>query len=456
MGFRFSRRVKLFPGVRLNLGLGGLSMLAGMPGLFTLSSRGARMTFGLPGSGLTYSTGALGAATSRRGPGRASGGLIEDLIRTSTSASPSSAQALVDRTAAARRHGVTFWRNMSAVPGPEDYAAALEVRPFVEAPIRLPTHFRQAEYDLCAQCRREVGSRPVGRVTAAIVAATLLLALIGVVVLTVPTTLLAAFASSTPLTTAVTTAAALLTFTVTMAVAGALVVSILAFLFVTVAAGVADAQDARALFQTRWVERAKAQREADRAAWTEAEHARVERARILLAGDPDTVDDLLTESLGDLDFPFATECDVIMTERTTAALLLDVPPISDVVDATDARVKRDGALRLVKRTKYEQHTEYQVMMAGCALLLAREAIVAAPTVEQVIVCLRTTRRIRGSGELAHHYLFEFTLTRAQLTDMDPATVAPMPMLLGTRGRIDLRGDGEVMAPIDPPSWVEAA
>ncbi|MBX7117101.1 MAG: DUF4236 domain-containing protein, partial [Myxococcaceae bacterium] len=58
MGFRFRRSVKLFPGVRVNVGLRRSSLSIGGRGArVNLSSRGARSTFGVPGTGMSWSSG---------------------------------------------------------------------------------------------------------------------------------------------------------------------------------------------------------------------------------------------------------------------------------------------------------------------------------------------------------------------------------------------------------------
>lgn len=57
MGFRFSRRIKLMPGVRLNVGLRGVSLSAGPRGAsVTVGKSGVFGNVGLPGSGLSYRT----------------------------------------------------------------------------------------------------------------------------------------------------------------------------------------------------------------------------------------------------------------------------------------------------------------------------------------------------------------------------------------------------------------
>jgi hypothetical protein len=55
MGFRFYRRIRLLPGVRLNVSKSGVSTSIGGRGAWlTFGKRGTRATVGLPGTGLSY------------------------------------------------------------------------------------------------------------------------------------------------------------------------------------------------------------------------------------------------------------------------------------------------------------------------------------------------------------------------------------------------------------------
>jgi uncharacterized protein DUF4236 len=56
MGFRFQKRFRILPGVRINLSKSGLSTSLGGKGM-TVNLRGdkVRTTVGIPGTGLSYS-----------------------------------------------------------------------------------------------------------------------------------------------------------------------------------------------------------------------------------------------------------------------------------------------------------------------------------------------------------------------------------------------------------------
>lgn len=82
MGFRFWRRVRIVPGVTLNLSKSGGSVSFGPRGSkLTVGPRGRRATVGIPGTGLFYTT-TLGSGRKGRGTGTAAVG--------SAPASPSS------------------------------------------------------------------------------------------------------------------------------------------------------------------------------------------------------------------------------------------------------------------------------------------------------------------------------------------------------------------------------
>lgn len=59
MGFRFNRRIKILPGIRLNLSRSGVSTSICGRGAWLTFRPGhkARATVGLPGTGISYTTG---------------------------------------------------------------------------------------------------------------------------------------------------------------------------------------------------------------------------------------------------------------------------------------------------------------------------------------------------------------------------------------------------------------
>lgn len=57
MGFKFRKRIKIAPGIHINIGKTGVSASVGKRGAtVNLSENGAKATLGVPGTGLSYST----------------------------------------------------------------------------------------------------------------------------------------------------------------------------------------------------------------------------------------------------------------------------------------------------------------------------------------------------------------------------------------------------------------
>ena len=69
MGFRIRRRVKILPGVTLNVSNSGVSTSIGTPGAtINVGRRGARGTVGIPGTGISYSEQLSGPTEARGAP----------------------------------------------------------------------------------------------------------------------------------------------------------------------------------------------------------------------------------------------------------------------------------------------------------------------------------------------------------------------------------------------------
>lgn len=70
MSFRFQRRIKILPGVRLNISKGGVSTSVGVRGArATLGRGGRRVTVGLPGTGISHTTVAKAPPRFANAPG---------------------------------------------------------------------------------------------------------------------------------------------------------------------------------------------------------------------------------------------------------------------------------------------------------------------------------------------------------------------------------------------------
>lgn len=66
MGYRFRKRVKIAPGVHLNISKSGISFNLGVPGANVTLGKRSRLNVGLPGTGLSYQHGFSKSSTKRK------------------------------------------------------------------------------------------------------------------------------------------------------------------------------------------------------------------------------------------------------------------------------------------------------------------------------------------------------------------------------------------------------
>lgn len=482
MGFRFRRSIKLIPGLRLNLGLRGASLSAGVPGaMINFSRRGARSTFGIPGTGFSWSPSSRSGSLPPRyrqpvQPGESrpinSVAELEEAIRdprakvvyrgSGRRLSPQQleaayrklaneerkeqAQAEVDKMAADLAEQLNCWREMPNLPSMEDYRAALKVQPFVYAPKPpVAPNLANARADLDIQTRLEVdGATPPVATTAPILLATggvmggLLLALLGGATGTV--------AASEGVPAAGYASAGLILLSVALGGVAVVAAAGLHWLRRSRRTAAVDTEAARQS-EAAWPERERAlldghaaavaafqrDRGAAEAEWLEAERARIVWASRLMAGDVEAIEGSVTDSLQDLDFPFETQAAFGVENAQDGYLHLDLPEIEDVVPTTRQRVLGDGRLKDVKRDESERNAEYGELVCGVGLMMAAASFAAAPTLSVVQIAAYTQREQKGKakGQIDDDYVYVASIPRTLFDGFDAKSVKATSLLMRT-------------------------
>lgn len=505
MGFRFRRSFKLIPGLRLNLGLGGASLSAGVPGaMLNFSRRGARTTFGIPGTGFSWSQStSSGRLPARyrpplrpgetqpinnvaeleeairdprakvvyRGSGRRlSPQQIEALYRRlANEERKEQAQAEVDKMEADLAEQLACWRDMPTVPSPDDYRAALKQQPFkFEKAAPTPPNLVAVRADLEDALRATVEAEtplpsalPVVGVGAG--------GLIGAAVL-----LLIGGASGTVAASADSAAAG-------VASAGSVLAAGAVALVALVAAGVlhgvrrsrrvaAVNEETLRRADAAWPgqkaevnaahaeaiavhERERARAEAE---WLESERVRIAWAARLVGGDAEAVEEAVSDSLQDLDFPFETEAEFGIETAQEGYLHLDLPEIEDVVPTTRHRLLADGRLKEVKRDEAERNEEYTELVCGVGLMMASAAFAAAPTLAVIHIAAYTQREQKGraKGHVDDDYVYVASIARQMFSGFDAKAAkaaASMRRLAKMEQQANLRL--KKLAAKEIPAWV---
>jgi len=443
MGFRFRRSVKLFPGVRMNVGLRGASLSVGGRGAtMNLSRRGVRNTFGIPGTGISWTstTATAGSRSASRSRPRAMSPRQAEAAqrRAIQETQRAAATAKVEQAEQQQRDLLNCWREMPPLPSAAFYTSQCATRPFT---FDEPAPARPIENQAWLSHLEETTSK-----TRHEVKQPWTVFIVGVVV------------------------------TATVAVGFAVLFSNMAVAALLLGAGVTlgtghtvrgvrirqlGTERARLAWPDRWsvilrgheeeVRNHQSRREHAAAQWNECERARVQWATRLVDGDVEALNETVGDTLSDLDFPFETECRVAVSDGQTAYVLLDLPEIEDVIPENRQQVLKDGRVREVRRSKQERQVDYAHLVAGLALMMARASFSAGPTLTSVHIAAYTQRRQPRTGVVRDDFVYEVRIDRDMAGQIDPADVDALALLTELPGRIDL-GSGSQLKTIERPDW----
>lgn len=111
MGLRFNKRIKIAPGVKVNIGLGGVSAtLGGRGASVNIGKRGVYANAGLPGSGLSYRT-KIGGNAARRNQQRQEKQLVRQQAQQARLAALSKVEISLDK-----ENGTVVFTDINGTP----------------------------------------------------------------------------------------------------------------------------------------------------------------------------------------------------------------------------------------------------------------------------------------------------------------------------------------------------
>ena len=454
MGFRFSRRIGILPGLKLNFSGSGVSLSAGVRGAhLNFGSRGTYASVGLPGTGMSYRQRIGGTSRSYSAPAPA---LTEDQIKSignrendqaavklfqegtqNMAVSPEEArryiadprfkmmdpdtgrrltsakletmiaanelkeklehlQVQLQTEAEEYQHLLNFWKPLPAIASAEEWQTALNKRPF-QSQIQPPTppdmEVEQAKLldELTANEHTGINKFLPGFVARS----------------DAKTDLIAAWPER-------------------------------------------EAQMQQQYNdQIQQYEQAVA---AESGTWDETEAKRIDWVQKLLAGDLQEIDHTMAEVLTGLQLPFKTHCDYFLHEADTVCLHLDLPEIEDVIPETVKAIQKNGTAKDVRRDQAERQSDYAQLVMGQCLFLAAELFSYLPVTQQIRVAAYTQRpRIKESDPVDSYVLdVAFDRDAVKTFGSDDNLKA---FFVRQGARFNQCADGELKR-IEPPSWLQ--
>jgi hypothetical protein len=411
VGFRFSKRIKILPGINLNFSTRGISMSAGVRGArVNFGPRGVYATAGLPGTGISYrqridsparrasapaSSPSLYVASNGRSLSlREFNARVREMERQER---VEQAQAQVDEESDRLDRRVNFWRPLPAIPSTQEIQNARRKFPF-QSRLKPPNapdwdaEQRSALVALVEQAHRQWPYLLLPRFFARRKARKL-------------------FTECWPL----------------------------------------REEQIQRLYTEAW-DKYEQDLVREQDAWEIEEQHRVAWLERLLAGDMDEAHRTASEVVSALRFPFHTTCDVFLEDCTCVCLHVDLPEIEDTIPLTTKRVLNSGDMKEVGKDELSRNRLYGQLVFGEGIHLAATLFGYLPLLELVKVAGYTQRASRGATEPIDTYVFDLVFKRSAVEDFRVNEGDVFGFCTKQGGRFDLTSSF-LLRRVEPPIWL---
>jgi hypothetical protein len=112
----------------------------------------------------------------------------------------------------------------------------------------------------------------------------------------------------------------------------------------------------------------------------------------------------------ELDLPFEADCQVMLDDETRIFVDIDLPEIEDVLPEAQRKVNKDGTERLVKRKVEDRNEMYAELVLGHCLNVAAQLFISLPRLMELTLAAYTQRKARKSSD-ADTYVLELKASR---------------------------------------------
>jgi hypothetical protein len=151
--------------------------------------------------------------------------------------------------------------------------------------------------------------------------------------------------------------------------------------------------------------------------WREDCLAQAQELYALMEGkDVELVLATASAAVEELDLPFEADCQVMLDDDTRIFVDIDLPEIEDVLAETQRRVNKDGTERLVKRKAEDRNEMYAELVLGHCLNVAAQLFISLPRLMELTLAAYTQRKARKASD-ADTYVLELKASREAMQNI---------------------------------------
>lgn len=152
-------------------------------------------------------------------------------------------------------------------------------------------------------------------------------------------------------------------------------------------------------------------------------------------GEPDAMADWAGIFLDELDFPLETDVDYDVIDAETVYVDVDLPN-PDMVPVKEAEVLKSGKLKVTEKTQRDHRDHYARLAGGTALYLASYFLAYLPTAERVIISGYQQQLDERSGHDEDIYIYSAIITRKGFQELNLHQLHPLLALESFEHRLN--------------------
>ncbi|RXI99556.1 DUF4236 domain-containing protein [Anaerobacillus alkaliphilus] len=160
-----------------------------------------------------------------------------------------------------------------------------------------------------------------------------------------------------------------------------------------------------------------------------AEHEEQKRQRLVqvekvITGDLSAMGQWLEYFLSELDFPLETNVSYDILAAETVYLDVDLPQLEEI-PLTTAEILRSGKLKIHKKSQRELRENYAMMVGGTALYLCSYVFSLLPTCKTIIISGYTQVTNKATGHLDDQYIYSLKVDKGVFYSLNFLEVHPI-------------------------------
>ncbi|MBU8907783.1 DUF4236 domain-containing protein [Desertibacillus haloalkaliphilus] len=189
-------------------------------------------------------------------------------------------------------------------------------------------------------------------------------------------------------------------------------------------------------------------------ATTENEHRKQQLAQVA-EGDVNAIEEWLELHLAEVDFPLETNISFSVLTKDTIYLDVDLPEMKDI-PLTKATILKSGKLKVKNKSQRETREHYAIMVGGTALSLCSFVFSLLPDCQQIIISGYTQHLNEATGHVEDEYIYSLVVEREPFYSLNFEAIHPIAAFENFQPRLNATKTYifKAIDPYDPSTFRE--